>query len=114
MEDVETSLSGAIDIAVSAGGSLAYVSSPAGGRRRQAVFVAARDGTATPLPGIKVDSYRDVRVSPEGTRLALATDDDIWIYDLARPSLTRLTTEAGPDTRPIWTPDGKRVIFRSV
>jgi serine/threonine-protein kinase len=37
---------------------------------------------------------------------------DIWIYDLIRDTLTRLTFEGFNDF-PIWTPDGKRVAYRS-
>jgi Tol biopolymer transport system component len=64
-------------------------------------------------PSLPPDSYRDVRVSPDGTRLALATQDDVWIYGFTRATLTRLTTDPAPDTRPLWTPDGQRIIFTS-
>jgi serine/threonine-protein kinase len=111
LEQVETTLSGAADMAVAANGSLVYVSAAP---RRDVVVAVNRDGRATPLPGIPMGSYRDVRVSPDGARLALATDEDVWIYDLARATLIPLTTESGPDTRPLWTRDGQRVIFRSV
>jgi Tol biopolymer transport system component len=111
LENVETTLSGAADIAVADNGSLVYVSAAP---RRDVVVAVDRDGHASPLPGIPIGSYRDVRVSPDGNRLALATDEDVWIYDLTRATLIPLTTEAGPDTRPLWTPNGQRVIFRSV
>jgi serine/threonine-protein kinase len=72
-----------------------------------------RQGRASPLLGIPPDSYRDVRVSPDGGRLALATQDDVWIYDLTRATLSRLTTDPGPDRSPLWTPNGQRIIFTS-
>jgi len=37
---------------------------------------------------------------------------DIWIYSIPRETLTRLTF-GGARHRPLWTPDGKRVIFSS-
>ena len=37
---------------------------------------------------------------------------EIWIYDIARGTLTRLTTEGGSSQFPIWTPDGKRITYR--
>jgi Tol biopolymer transport system component len=65
------------------------------------------------LPGIPLDSYRDVRVSPDGGRLALATQTDVWTYDVLRATLSRLTTDPAPDVHPLWTPNGQRIIFRS-
>ena len=38
---------------------------------------------------------------------------DIWIYDLARGTLARLTVE-GSNSSPAWTPDGRRVAFHSL
>jgi serine/threonine-protein kinase len=38
---------------------------------------------------------------------------DIWLYDFARDSLTRLTFDAGEDILPTWTPDGRRIVFAS-
>jgi Tol biopolymer transport system component len=39
-------------------------------------------------------------------------DRNVWLYDLARRSLTRVTSE-GRNARAIWTPDGKRFVFGS-
>ena len=38
---------------------------------------------------------------------------DIWIWDLARETLTRFTFDPRLDSHPVWTPDGQRVLFRS-
>ena len=48
----------------------------------------------------RLDSYRDVRVSPDGTRLALATQSDVWTYDVVRGTPSRLTTNPGRDREP--------------
>jgi dipeptidyl aminopeptidase/acylaminoacyl peptidase len=72
-----------------------------------------RQGRASPLPGVPPDSYRDVRMSPDGGRLALATPTDVWTYDVVRATRSRLTTDPAPDRSPLWTPDGQRVIFTS-
>jgi Tol biopolymer transport system component len=37
---------------------------------------------------------------------------DIWVYDVERGTLTRLTFE-GSNVTPAWTPDGKRLLFCS-
>src|SRR4029453_15445660 len=57
------------------------------------------------------DVYRQIRVSPDGRRLALSASGDIWIYEFARATLSRLTTDPRSDTNPLWTPDGERIIF---
>ena len=63
---------------------------------------------------------RDFRlpvVSPEGQRLAVAIEEngnvDIWVYNLARNTLSRLTFDEASDHNPLWTPDGERIVFRS-
>ena len=75
LDGVVTTSVGAADIAVAANGSLVYVPGVAGGGGQQSVVSVDRQGRASPLPGLPLDSYRDVRVSPDGARLALATED---------------------------------------
>ncbi|HKS06792.1 MAG TPA: protein kinase [Gemmatimonadaceae bacterium] len=54
-------------------------------------------------------------LSPNGKQLAigLATDagDDIWIKELPRGPLSRLSFDPSPEFRPHWTPDGRSVTF---
>ena len=40
-------------------------------------------------------------------------ENDIWIWDLSRRTLTRLTTGPFIDQSPVWTPDGRRIAFSS-
>ena len=92
-------------------GSLAYVSGVA---RRQVVFVGA-NGVARPLgePG----AYSWPRLSPDGRRLALTvgslTRRDVWLYELPSGPFTQFTSGGDINDRPEWTPDGKRILFRS-
>lgn len=53
------------------------------------------------------------RLSPDERRVALEVEDQIWTYDLARDTLSRLTFEGSSNQEPVWSPDGKRVAFRS-
>ena len=74
-----------------------------------------RDGTEDVLTA-PPRLYVYPRLSPDGTRVALdARDDenDVWVWDLTRETLTRLTLSEEPDTYPVWTPDGQRVVFGS-
>ena len=40
-------------------------------------------------------------------------ETQIWLYDLSRETLTRLTFDGIANYNPVWTPDGKRIAFQS-
>jgi serine/threonine-protein kinase len=56
-------------------------------------------------------------LSPDGRQLAigLATDagDDIWVKQLPRGPVSRVSYDSASDYRPRWMPDGRRVMFGS-
>jgi len=61
-------------------------------------------------------NYLYPRISPDGGRVAIALrdeDNDIWIWDFVRETLTRFTFGPGRDSYPVWTADGERVVFES-
>jgi eukaryotic-like serine/threonine-protein kinase len=81
---------------------------------RRLVWVG-RDGRETPIAA-PPRSYAAARLSPDGTRVALDVRDqgsDIWIWDLNRQTLSVLGRHSAQDLSPMWTPDGKRVIWTS-
>jgi eukaryotic-like serine/threonine-protein kinase len=96
-------------------GTLVYVAS--GGARstpRTMVWVDRR-GREEPIP-TPPRPYSNVRLSPDGTRIAteIAEDEhDIWVWDLVRQTLTKVTTDPGLDESPVWTADGRRLVFTS-
>ena len=61
--------------------------------------------------------YYSLRFSPDGKRLAFAvasgTGVDIWVKDLDRDTPSRLSFLAGMNRLPVWSPDGKNIVFRS-
>jgi Tol biopolymer transport system component len=74
-----------------------------------------RDGKEEPL-GAQPDKYLFPKISPDGTKVALAIlgdNPDIWVWDLVRKTMTRLTFDKGNDIQPIWTPDSKQILFTS-
>ena len=58
-----------------------------------------------------------VELSPDGTRAAVKihseAGEDIWVKELDRGPLSRLTFHDDVDRRPRWSPDGERVLFNS-
>ena len=104
-----------VQFQVAQDGTLVYMPASAEGSAPIPVWVD-RKGRVEPLPGISGGSYRSLRLSPDGTRLALEelqTPTDLWIYDVARGTLSRLTTDPAFEVSPLWTPDGERVVFGS-
>ena len=74
-----------------------------------------RDGREEALAA-EPRAYRYPRISPDGGRVAFSVADqenDIWIWDFARETLTRLTFAPGWDSYPVWTTDGRQVAFTS-
>jgi eukaryotic-like serine/threonine-protein kinase len=77
-----------------------------------------RDGS-----NLRVESDQELsgspRVSPDGRFLArhrldaVRSNPDIWVTDLKRGSMLRLTTSADYDVMPVWSPDGTQVAYRA-
>jgi Tol biopolymer transport system component len=74
-----------------------------------------RNGKIEPLAA-PPRPYEWPRLSPDGQQVALEIREakvDVWVYNIARSTSTRLTSETGSSQRPIWTPDGMRVTYRA-
>jgi serine/threonine protein kinase len=57
----------------------------------------------------------DMNLSPDGKKIAVTIEGilySIWIYDIQRETLSRLTYNAD-DRDPLWTPDGKSIVYGS-
>ena len=58
------------------------------------------------------------RVSPDGKKIATTVRDgasqDVWIYDIERDSMTRLTFGTQTFVSAIWTPDGRYIVSGSI
>ena len=57
--------------------------------------------------------YNDPALSPDGTRLAFSVGDDLWVYDVRRRVRTQVT-KAIPAFGPVWTPDGRFIVFSTM
>jgi hypothetical protein len=88
------------------------------GQRR--LVWADRTGATVPIElpaNAGTTLYNDVRLSPDGSRLALAVGSsgraDIWIHHLERGTLTRLTF-TGSNATPVWSADGRDIFYISI
>jgi serine/threonine-protein kinase len=83
--------------------------------RRQLVWVNRQGEQVEPLP-LPPQAYGDLRLSPDGRRLALAKFErgafNVWVYDLPSGPATQLTFESN-NSSPLWTPDGNWLTFTS-
>jgi serine/threonine-protein kinase len=115
LDNVATTFEGGIDVAITPSGTLVYVpGSGAIGPARSLVWVD-RMGREEPLRA-PLRAYNYLRLSPDGTRVALDIrdqDQDVWIWDIARRTMTRLTFDPALDLFPVWTPDSRRILFSS-
>jgi len=97
-------------------GTLVYRNGRAGGGL---VTVQWLDGVGKTQPLlVKPNIYERPRLSPDGQRLALAVaeggNQDIWVYEWQRDAMTRLTFGGGLNSQPVWSPDGRYIVFQAM
>jgi len=63
-----------------------------------------------PVVNASLPGPAQVRLSPDGTRLAVIVDGDIWVYDVSGRPPVKLTTGGGIDM-PLWTPDSLEIVY---
>ena len=102
--------------AFSDSGTLAYIpGTTAEATPGRTLVWVDRNGKEEPL-GAPPNNYFVPKISPDGTRVALTVYKEnmsIWIWDSIRKTLTPLTIDKSNNLQPIWTRDGKRIIFAS-
>ncbi|HJW14362.1 MAG TPA: protein kinase [Thermoanaerobaculia bacterium] len=113
-EHIGTISTGLARFSASRNGILAYRTGESGSR----FLWVDREGKELSAVGDPGD-YSDTMLSPGGDRLAYVVrdtrggKDDIWVRDLARGASSRFTFDPASDISPLWSPDGKTIVFSS-
>jgi hypothetical protein len=99
---------------VAASGTLVYPQNAHTDRDPHLPVWVDRRGVETALPA-PAGTYRHPRISPDGKRLAVSFDGDIYIWEFGRPwsAAWRMTYSEANDWFPVWTPNGQQVLFGS-
>ena len=97
---------GEIEVSLSANGTLLFSPRTRGGLD---VVAVSRDGVERRLTD-ESRAFDDIAVAPDGKRVVMCIDGDVWMLDIAARALSRLTF-LGSCNYPGWTPDGRRVTF---
>ena len=102
-----------VDYGVGDDGTLAFITGAPAVRQ---LMLVDRNGAAQPLAPDE-QAFGWPKVSPDGKRIAVEIGEvgqpryDIWVYDIAPRTLTRLTSNSTGHRTVGWTTDGKRVLY---
>ena len=73
----------------------------------------SRQGIEQPVTDVP-RAYLSPRLAADNRRIVVGVGSDLWIQDTVRSTFTRLTPQQGETaSNPVWTPDGKQVVFRT-
>jgi hypothetical protein len=116
LADVSASYSGSPVVTVSDAGALLQREPVRIDARIDVLDRAGRRLSTLDLPP---GAYSGLRLSPDGSRLVMTRTRrgepsvPLWLVDVVRGTSTRFTFDGRFEASPIWTPDGKRVIYGS-
>jgi hypothetical protein len=99
---------------VSADGTLVYLDG-LDAVREQLVWLD-RSGEKVAETGLQATAISSPTISADGRLIAVAiggANEDVWVYDSARGTKTRLTTASEDENRPVWSPRAQYVAFTS-
>jgi serine/threonine-protein kinase len=115
VDDVGTNASGAAYFGVTQNGSLAYVRGAGVSPVASLVWVD-REGREEPVAAAP-QFYTSVQLSPDGqrvvTQVGVGDASDLFVYDLARDTPLPFTFSPAADDYPMWTPNGRRIVWSS-
>ena len=102
------------DIAVSQAGAFAYLPAAPARLERRLVWLDEKGATTEiPLPH---KLYEQLAISPDGRTAVVQVQGasiELWLLNLERYTLTPFVTTGGSSQAPVWTPDGRHIIYRA-
>ena len=106
---------GGAQLAISQNGTVVYVAGETTADKAPIRWID-RTGKTEMLRSTVAD-WTNPSFSPDGRRLAMDIQDgaqtDIWVYEWARDTLSRLTFDRTNDMRPVWSPTGRYIAYSS-
>ena len=101
-------------VAVAQDGTVVFERASSAGEDGQLVWLGL-DGSTTEIP-VAMRDFREVSLSPDGTRAALTIGPDpqrLWTYHFERQVLSAVTSHSAFAYAPVWTPDNRSLVFVS-
>ncbi len=98
-----------------AGDTLAYYSTPS---KSTVLTWFDANGVATGTLNVPPGYWEAIAISPDGSRAVMVksvspSESSLWLVDLVRGAVSPLSTQPGRNDAPVWSRDGKRVVWAS-
>jgi Tol biopolymer transport system component len=96
-------------LATSSNGTAVYAF---GNPSRTSLVWVDRDGRVEPWRN-EPAAYQEVSISPDGTKAVVRQGLNLWMNDLERGTHSPLTSGNDSNILPVWSADGRRILFGS-